>query len=739
MKRFITKISLALISLLIGLSPLLNSAPVSASGIYEYRGVAPAGDGNLYDEGAFNQDLAQSFVAVGNHTVTSVSVYMKREGVDSGVGSISADITPINGTDFTPLGAPIVSSTGSLSGSSVSNTTGAWYSITMDSSEIVDGTTYALVLTPSGIDTAKCIGWYFGNADGAGLSGHSASSTNGGVWVPDAVNYYSFRIYGEDYTPPTAPTVVTEAATAITGVGATLHGNLTSMGDADSARVEFFYGLTTDYGYYKVANFSQTEIGEFSVVDTAMTSNTTYHYKAVATGRDSEGNDVSWASGTDMTFTTIALTVTPSPTPTSVAPSVTTDLFSHVSSSSVNLFGSLTALGTANNCTVGFKIGEDNPPTQYSFAAYESPMSSPGEFYLTVEGLTVGTTYYFRAFAVGDGEALGNILSFNQTETVISPVVVTDNPTAVNALGAILNGNLTVVGLPLPANCSFQMRRVGQSNWVTFSTSTLNVMNTTGTYNITVAGASPDTWYEYRAIATNAYVTVYGDIFQFFTGSIPTPLDYSATLNPASSITSTSATVSVHIFGGNVTNMTSVSAFFSYGIYSEGNAALISSTEQSILGEGTIIQSLTNLQPGTQYKYAANTIVGGTGKTTNWMYFTTLTSGGTTPGVTPTPTPTPTPTSLIPGLDIPGFDTSTPSGQWLTIILLMVLIPIILVTTLRNFPMVAVGLSVVCDALVLGWAIINWLDPWMIGLLAIIAGGIIWALIKSLFSGRGGG
>jgi hypothetical protein len=53
--------------------------------------------------------------------------------------------------------------------------------------------------------------------------------------------------------------------------------------------------------------------------------------------------------------------------------------------------------------------------------------------------------------------------------------------------------------------------------------------------------------------------------------------------------------------------------------------------------------------------------------------------------------------------------------------------------------MVAVGLSVVCDALVLGWAIINWLDPWMIGLLAIIAGGIIWALIKSLFSGRGGG
>ena len=96
-----------------------------------------------------------------------------------------------------------------------------------------------------------------------------------------------------------APTVTTQAASAITTGGATLNGTVNA--NNDSTTVTFDYGTTYSYGSIVTAGQSPvtgTTDTPVSKAITGLASNTTYHYRVV--GVNTEGT----TEGADGTFTT---------------------------------------------------------------------------------------------------------------------------------------------------------------------------------------------------------------------------------------------------------------------------------------------------------------------------------------------------------------------------------------------------------------------------------------------------
>ncbi len=91
------------------------------------------------------------------------------------------------------------------------------------------------------------------------------------------------------------------------------------------------------------------------------------------------------------------------------APSVLTLEASDVSQDSALLRGSLTNLGGQPSVQVSFEWG-----TSPALGGETDPqtLSAPGPFEATIEQLTPGTTYYYRARAAGNGTVAGETLTF---------------------------------------------------------------------------------------------------------------------------------------------------------------------------------------------------------------------------------------------------------------------------------------------------------------------------------------
>ena len=180
---------------------------------------------------------------------------------------------------------------------------------------------------------------------------------------------------GEDMTFTTlsiAPVVSTFPAYGITTVGAIAEGNLGSLGTAAAVDVSFEYGTTTLYGSSTEAQ-TLTTGGLFIAELKGLSPGTTYHYRAKA-----DGGIQGAAYGGDMTFTTGV-----------AAPEVETLAVSFIAANSATLNGYLNSLGTASEVNVFFDYGTT---TGYGLKTSVQSISVPGEFNITVNGLTPGTT-----------------------------------------------------------------------------------------------------------------------------------------------------------------------------------------------------------------------------------------------------------------------------------------------------------------------------------------------------------
>jgi len=92
-------------------------------------------------------------------------------------------------------------------------------------------------------------------------------------------------------------------------------------------------------------------------------------------------------------------------------PEVTTGEASGVTAYAATLNGSLGSLGDHQSMDVSFEWGE-TPCGPYPNKTVPETMAAPGAFDTTIEGLSLGTTYYFRAKAVGSNAVCGSEKSF---------------------------------------------------------------------------------------------------------------------------------------------------------------------------------------------------------------------------------------------------------------------------------------------------------------------------------------
>jgi transglutaminase-like putative cysteine protease len=132
-------------------------------------------------------------------------------------------------------------------------------------------------------------------------------------------------------------------------------------------------------------------------------------------------------------------------------PAVTTNDAIEVASSSATLNGKLTAMGSAASVAVSFEYG--TAPAVYSGETAPESKTAAWSFSHSLEGLSPGVTYYYRAKAVGNGTVYGTEKSFTTgtTPPAVATVVATDLTTD----SAWLNGDLTSMGTGNSAMVSF--------------------------------------------------------------------------------------------------------------------------------------------------------------------------------------------------------------------------------------------------------------------------------------------
>jgi len=303
--------------------------------------------------------------------------------------------------------------------------------------------------------------------------------------------------YGDElsFTTIAPPTVLTLAATNVTTTAATVSGNLTDMGIADSVQVSFAYWVTVDYD----STTSTQEFFEestFSANITGLSPGTTYYFRAVGVG-----NSLYSGCGSVLTFTTESLPERAAAvSPPWREPEVETITASDITTNSATLHGNLIDLGTAPDVNAYFKYGLTRA---YDITTPNQEMSGTGEYEIAIGDLSPGTVYHFRAFAKGDSYNYGADMTFFTLEP---PTVETSAATGVTNNAATLNGNLLDLGTADNVTAYFEY---GLTT-VYGITTPAQVMDSTGTFSANITGLSPETTYYFRTVAVGDG-TSYGD------------------------------------------------------------------------------------------------------------------------------------------------------------------------------------------------------------------------------------
>jgi hypothetical protein len=292
-------------------------------------------------------------------------------------------------------------------------------------------------------------------------------------------------------TGPTykAPSAVTMEASSIQASQATLNGIANGYGLTTS--VVFEWGTTSSYGNMTTATQSPiTSEVLVSATISGLLSGTTYHFRIKA--QSTEGT----AYSDDMTFTTLKS-----------LPQLTTAAIGSVPGATVTSGGNITHDGGSPIIDRGVCWSTNPSPTTSNYST--SSGTGVGTYTSNINGLSIGSTYYVRAYATNElGTAYGNQLSFlNAAVPTVTTSSVSDiNGTSAKAGGAVTNnGGSAVTGQGL---C-----------WSTSPNPTI-VNSKTTSFTDAMSGLSLNTVYYVRAYATNAVGTGYGAEYSFNSGYV---------------------------------------------------------------------------------------------------------------------------------------------------------------------------------------------------------------------------
>jgi uncharacterized protein (TIGR02145 family) len=379
---------------------------------------------------------------------------------------------------------------------------------------------------------------------------------------------------------PEIPTINTLAVSGITVSTAVTGGNITSDGGADIMTRGVCWGISP----LPVISGSHTSenkgTGSFSSNLTGLNPNTLYYVRAYAT------NEAGTAYGNEVSFTTNPV----------VAPVITTASITGITSSSARSGGTITSDGGSEVTSRGVCWATGTNPTVEDNKTTNG--SGTGNFEADITGLSSGTTYHVRAYAINSaGTAYGDDLSF--TTNALTPSVTTTIVTSVTRTTAVSGGNVTSDG-----GAAVTSRGVCWSTTPSPTVASASSTNGTGTgtFTINLTDLTPNTHYYVRAFAANSAGTSYGNEVDFSTDPVTIP---SVTTGNITSVTVNSATA-----GGNVTadNGATVTA---RGVCwnTAGNPTLSDPSTSDNTGTGAFTSNISGLMPGTAYyvrAYATN-------------------------------------------------------------------------------------------------------------------------------------
>lgn len=378
------------------------------------------------------------------------------------------------------------------------------------------------------------------------------------------------------------PVITTTAATGVTDSNASMNGTIDPLGETFEVRAQ--YGLTASYGYITQGSsyFFGTGVQNCGFAPYGLATNTTYHYRIIATSLDGTRTYV----GNDMTFTTLAnppTLGTPMAGVNSLAPTQVTFFLDSI-------------LAGSSQVTVSYEYGLT---TSYG-SQVVSPIQIDKDFlaYSTCQvnatGLTPGTTYHFRAKAVNEQ---ATVYSPDYTFTThMGPVLTPTAPTGVTDLAATINGTANTDGELL--NVVFEFGTT-TSYGLTYTAATYFRSTSATAMSAQPEGLLPATTYHYRLKASYYYdssIVFYGPDQTFTTAAASTPPTAGPMVVVAT--TPTMAAVACYpVYAGS----SETSGTFKYGLTTDYGATASSLMTVPLGASGPVLAELSGLTPGTTY------------------------------------------------------------------------------------------------------------------------------------------
>jgi len=189
-------------------------------------------------------------------------------------------------------------------------------------------------------------------------------------------------------------------------------------------------------------------------------------------------------------------------------PTVTTGTASDITTNSATLSGNVTSTGGFTVTARGFVYGTSENDLSQTVRSGDGT----GSYTAIINNLTPNTTYYYKAYATNAvGTAYGEVMSFSLS-TAYLPIVAATTVSDITTWGATLSGNVTSDG-----GLTVTSRGFVYGTNANDLTQTVTSGSGTGDFNKTITGLTASTTYYYKAYATNAVGTSYGEVLSFTT------------------------------------------------------------------------------------------------------------------------------------------------------------------------------------------------------------------------------
>jgi hypothetical protein len=186
----------------------------------------------------------------------------------------------------------------------------------------------------------------------------------------------------------------------------------------------------------------------------------------------------------------------------------------NMTENSIDANGQVLAVGTHAYTERGFVYGTNHNPSVSNTKVVSYTSKNENNFSATITGLTLGTTYYLRAYAINK---VATVYSADEVTIAMSnqkPQVSTLPADNITETAVTLHGNIDSRGIPSYTekgfcySATFQNPTISEDKKVVSGTGV-------GAFSANLSGLTTGTTYYVRAYATNSEGTAYGQSISF--------------------------------------------------------------------------------------------------------------------------------------------------------------------------------------------------------------------------------